>query len=99
MSTLEVLQSFPTQQNNLLPSLGDFDPENSTIITFNVENYKSRLSHQLTFQIATRVMGRNVHRTILGKGASAFVFSMSCWRDIGSPDLNKSPTTLKYFDG
>ena len=49
ISTLEVLQSCPTQHENFLSSLGDFDPDNSTMITFNVENYKSRLSHQLCF--------------------------------------------------
>ena len=24
---------------------------------------------------------------------------LSCWRDIGSPDINESLTTLKAFDG
>ena len=24
---------------------------------------------------------------------------MSCWRAIGSPEINRSPTTLKAFDG
>ena len=25
--------------------------------------------------------------------------SISCWRAIGSPEVRKSPTSLKYFDG
>ena len=77
----------------------DFDPDNSTMITFNVENYKLRLSDQLTFQISTRVVGRKVHRTILDEGDSTSVLSMCCWRSIGSPELSKYPTTLKDFYG
>ena len=68
------------------------------MITFNVDNYKSSLSHQLTFHIATRVVGRKIHQTVLDEGASTLVLSMSCWKSIGSLELNKSPTTLKYFN-
>ena len=78
MSTLEVLQSCPTQQKNLLIALGALDPNKTNLIHFNVENYKSRLSHQLAFQIMTKVVGRKVHRTVLDEGDSTSVFSMSC---------------------
>ena len=99
MSMLEVLQICPTQCKNLLSALGAFDPENSIMITFDTKNYKLRLYHiQPTFQIATRVMGRKVHHTILDDEDSTYDFSMSSWKSIGSPNLNKSPTTLKYFD-
>ena len=53
MSTLEVLQSCPTQHKNLLIALGALDPNNTNLIHFNVENYKSRLPHKLAFQIIT----------------------------------------------
>ena len=43
-------------------------------------------------------MCRKVHQTILDEGASTSVFSMSFWRAIGSPKLNKSQATLKAFD-
>ena len=56
MSTLEVLQSCPTQCKNLLTALGDLDPENTNLIHFNVEKYKSRLPHKLTFQIIMKVV-------------------------------------------
>ena len=49
MSTLEVLQIFPTQCKNLLTMLGALDPDNTNLIHFNVENYKSRLPHKLAF--------------------------------------------------
>ena len=72
MSTLEVLQSFPTQRKNLLSALGALYTKNSTLITFNMENYKPRLFHQLVFQIMTRVVGNKVHWTVLDEGVSGY---------------------------
>ena len=99
MSTLEVLQTYPNQWNNFLTTLGATDPENSNIITFKLDDFKMRLSHQLAFQIATNIAGKTISRTILDEGASTSVMSLSCWRAIGSPEINRSPTTLKAFDG
>ena len=78
MSTLEVLQSCPTQRKNLLNALGDLDPENTNLIHFNVENYKSRIPHKLVFQIITKVVGKKVFRIVLDEGASTSVLSLSC---------------------
>ena len=99
MSTLEVLQSCSTRHKKMLTALGVLDPYNTNLIHFNVENYKSILPHQLPFQIASRVVGRKVHQTVLDEGALNLVLSIACWRDISSPKLTKSPTTLKAFDG
>ena len=35
----------------------------------------------------------------MDEGASTSVMSLSCWRAIGSPEINRSPATLKDFDG
>ena len=78
MSTLEVLQSCPTQHKNLLTTLGDLDPDNTNLIHFNVENYKSRLLHKIAFQIITKVLKKNFFRTVLDEGASTSAFPMSC---------------------
>ena len=99
MSTLEVLQSYLTQHKSLQTALGALDPDNTNLIHFNVENYKSILPHQLAFQIASRVVGRKVHQIVLDEGASTLVLYISCWRAIGSPELTKSPMNLKAFDG
>ena len=99
MSTFEVLQSCPTQRKKLLTALGALDLENSNLIHFNVENYKSRLPHKLAFQIIMKVVEKKVFRTVLDEGASTLVLSLSCWKSIGSPELVTSPTTLKAFDG
>ena len=87
------------QRRNLLTMLGDLDLDNTNLIHFNVENYKSRLPHKLAFQIIMKVVGNKVFRTVLDEGASTLVLSLSCWKAIGSPELVTSPTTLKAFDG
>ena len=99
MSTLEVLQSCPTQRKNLLTVLGALDLDNTNLIHFNVKNYNSRLPHKLDFQIITNVVKNKVFRTILDEGASTSVLTLSCWKAIGSPELVTSPMTLKAFNG
>ena len=58
MSTLEVLQSCPTQRKKLLNTLGATDPSDMNLIHFNLENLKPRLYNQLDFQVITRVVGK-----------------------------------------
>jgi hypothetical protein len=99
MSVLEVLQHCPSQRRMLLDSIGVVDPESSNHIMFNLENYASRLSHQLVFQVDVVVHNQQIHRTILDEGASTCVMSLACWKGLKSPALNKSPTMLRTFDG
>ena len=99
MLTLEVLQHCPSQRKTLLSALGAVDPTNSNYIMFNLDYFKTRLSHILSFQIHTTVHGKIIHCTIIDDGASTCVMSLSCWKTIGSPDINQFPTTLKAFDG
>ena len=78
MSALEVLQTFPTQWKKLLTALGAMDPENSNINTFKLDDFKTRLSHQLYFQIASKISGKTIRRTILDEVASTSIMSISC---------------------
>jgi hypothetical protein len=61
MSVLEVLQHYPCQRRTLLSTIGDVDPESSNNIMFNLDNYTSRLSHQLYFQIDVVVHNQQIH--------------------------------------
>jgi hypothetical protein len=99
MSALEVLQHCPNQRRTLLAAIGAFDPESSNYIMFNLDDYRPRLSHQLAFQIDVVVHNQQIHRTILDEGASTCVMSLTCWKGLKSPALNKSPTMLRAFDG
>ena len=99
MSTLEVLKHYPSWNKTFLSALGAMDPKILNYIMFNLEYFKSRLSHHLSFQIHTNVRGKSIHHTMIDEGASTCVMALSCWRAIGFPDINQSPTTLKAFDG
>ena len=79
MSTLKVLQTCPTQRKNRLLVLGAMDPENSRDLPFKQEDFKSMLSHQLAFQIPTKVNAKKTHHTVLDEGASTSLMSLSCW--------------------
>jgi hypothetical protein len=99
MSMLEVLHHCPSQRRTLLATIGIFDLESSNHIMFNLDNYTSRLSHQPAFQVDVVVHNQQIHRTILDEGASTCVMSLSCWKGLKSPTLNKSPMMLHSFDG
>jgi hypothetical protein len=99
MSTLEVLQHCPSQHRMLLDFIETVDPKSSNHIMFNMDNYTSRISHQLDFQIDVVVHNQQIHRTILDEGAYTCVMSLACWKSLKSPTLNKSPIILRTFDG
>jgi hypothetical protein len=61
MSTLEVLQCCPSQRRTLLAIIGAVDLESSNHIMFNLDNYVSRLSHQLAFQVDVVVHNQQIH--------------------------------------
>jgi hypothetical protein len=61
MSMLEVLQHYPSQRRNLLAAIGAVDPKSSNHIMFNLENYASRLSHQISFQVDVVVHNQQIH--------------------------------------
>ena len=76
--TLKVLQMSLAQQRNLLSVLGAMAPKHNNIISFKLDDFKSRLSHQLDFQLSMKSIGKTIHRTILDEGSSTSVISLSC---------------------
>jgi hypothetical protein len=99
MSTLEVLQSCPTQRKALLKAIGGIDPTDTNLIIFDLEDHIPRLPPQLAFQIQVVVENKNICRTVIDEGASTCVMSVTCWKAIGSPALIESLNTLKAFNG
>jgi hypothetical protein len=98
MSTLEVLQSCPTQRKVLLKAIGGIDPTDMNLIIFYLEDHIPSLPPQLTFHIQVIVSDKNICRMVIDKGASTCVMSLTCWKYIGSPSLNESQNTLKSFN-
>jgi len=94
MSSLEVLQTFPTHRKSLLYAIGVIDHANLNLITFNLENHVPHLPHQIAFWIQVIIKGNMIHRTIIDEGSSTCIMYVSCWKTIGPPPLNYSPNTL-----
>jgi len=82
-----------------LSAIGVIDIQDSNLIIFDLENITPRLPHEMAFQIPTLVKNRPCFRTVIDEGASTCIMSIQCWRSLGSPTLNQSPTILKAFDG
>ena len=78
MSALEVLQSFPSQRKALLSAIGGIDPADSSLLTFDLENFTPRLPHQIALVIQVGINGLNVHRAVVDEGASTCVMSSAC---------------------
>ena len=49
--------------------------------------------------IQVGINGLNIHRAVVDEGASTYVMSSACWKDICSPALTSSPNSLEAFDG
>ena len=99
MSTLEVPQNYLSQEQALLSAIGEIDPMDSNLVAFDHKGYDPQLPAQLAFLIQVKALNKTVHRTIIDEGASTCIMSMSCWKNLGSPTLSRSSTTLKAFDG
>jgi hypothetical protein len=103
MSTLEVLQSFPTQRKALLTTLGSTETCNPGTIMLDTTDLKPRLRYHVAFQIVVahpmKTFTRNIFRTVVDEGASTCVMLLACWKSIGQPELSPSPTLLTAFNG
>ena len=85
MSTLEILQNFPSQKQALLSAIGEIDLVDSNLVAFNRKGYEPELPAHLTFLIQVKSLKKPIHRTIIDEGASTCIMSMSCWKTLGSP--------------
>jgi hypothetical protein len=103
MSSLEVLQSFPSQRKALLASLGSAETCNLGTIMLDTTNLKPRLPYHDVFQIVvaytTKYFTRIFFCTVVDEGTSTCVMSLACWKTIIQPIFSLSPTLLTAFDG
>ena len=99
MSTLEVLQSYPSQRKALLQAIGAVHYVDASLLSFDPENSELCLPHSITLQISVGCLGKQVHQTVLDEGVATCIMSFTCWQALGSPTLAASQTILKAFDG
>jgi hypothetical protein len=102
MSTLEVLQSFPSQRKALLAALGSVETCNLGTIMLDMTDLKPYLPYHVVFYIVVaytkKTFNQNIFCTVVDEGASTCVMSLVCWKAIGQPILSLSPTLLTAFD-
>jgi hypothetical protein len=102
MSSLEVLQIFPSQRKDLLTALGSTETCNPGTIMLDTTDLKPRFPYHVVFQIVvaqpTKNFTQNIFRAVVDEGASTCVMSLACWKAIGQPVLSPSPTLLTAFD-
>jgi hypothetical protein len=99
MSILEVLQTYPTQRKSLLSTLGSVDPDDTRLITFDLDSREPHLPTLVEFQIPIRIQNITVHRCIIDAGASTCIMSKNVWQKLGSPKIVPSAITLRAYDG
>ena len=75
MSTLEVLQSCPSQRKALLQAIGAIDSADASLLSFDPENSEPCLPHSITLQISMGCLGKQVHRTVFDEGAAICIMS------------------------
>jgi hypothetical protein len=102
MSSLEVLQSFPSQRKALLIVLGSTETCNSGTIMLDTTDLKPCLPYHIEFQIVvsypTKTFTQNIFHMVVDEGASTCIMSLTCWKVIGQSILSPSPTLFTTFD-
>ena len=83
----------------MLSSLGVNDDNSSSVIKFETVGLHPRLPYYVSLLIHVECLNKTVKRTVIDKGAAAFVMSLVCWKGLGSPELSKFATMLTTFDG
>jgi hypothetical protein len=99
MSTLEVLQTCPSQRNSLLSALGSLDTCGYKVIKFNVTCVKPLLPYHVAFQIHVSYSKYTIKHIVIYEGVAMCMMSPICWKVIGYPTLSQYSTMLTTFDG
>jgi hypothetical protein len=98
MSSLEVLQSFPSKYITLLSTIEVGDSSSQLTMNFDVTDVNPPLNHHVSFQIDIFYEKHVIRKIIVDEGDSMCVMYLSCWKSIGSLELTPSPTFLTTFD-
>jgi hypothetical protein len=103
MSTLEVLQSCPSQRKDLLGTLGSAETCDLGTIMLDTTDLKPCLPYHIAFHIVVdytmKTFTRNIFCMVVVEGASTCVMSLAFWKAIGQHVFSLSPTLLTAFDG
>jgi hypothetical protein len=79
--------------------LGEFNPVDSQLITFDIDSGEPHLPTLVAFQIPVKIQNFTVHHCIIDEGVSACIMSKAVWNKLVSPKLIPFTITLKPYDG
>ena len=71
----------------------------SVMAKFHLLDVKIHLPYHVFLSIDVIHGGKTIGRVVVDEGASTCVMSLSCWKDLRSPELVPSNTLLTTFDG
>ena len=97
MSALEVLQICHSQWDALLEALGSMESA-SLMSEFNLSDVKPCLPYHVSFSIDVFHGEKTIEWIVKDEGVSTCVMYISCWKDLGSPELISSNYLLTSFD-
>ena len=95
---MEVLQTWPSQQKELLSQLGAVDPVKTRLITFDLERKNPWLPSLVVLQIPVKIWNITIHHYIINEGASTCIMSKIVRQQLMSPKLIPSSITLQAYD-
>ena len=78
MSTLEVLQSCPSQRKVFLSALGVNDDNSSSVIKFETVGLQPRLPYYVSLLIHVECLNMTIKLTVIDEGVFASVMYLSC---------------------
>ena len=79
--------------------IGIVNFNDTSLMTFDLEQLTSRLPSHVDFEIKVLSHGMNIFQNFIEEGSSTCVMSLGFWKALGSPTLKPSHTILKAFDG
>jgi hypothetical protein len=79
--------------------LGEVNPVDTRLITFDLDGGEPHLPALVTFQISVKIWNITVHRCIIDEGASTCIMSKVVWQKLDSPELVPFSITLRAYDG
>ena len=99
MSTLEVLQTCPSQRKALLYALGVGDDSSPSMIKFETHGIHPHFPYYVSLLIHTECLNNTIMHTMIDGSVVGSRMSLACWKGLGSPMLSKSTNILTDFDG
>jgi hypothetical protein len=98
MSIFELLQTCPNQWKSLISTLGEVEPANTRLITFDLDSEEPHLPTLVAFHIPFKIQNITVHQCIIDEGASTCIMSKIVWKKRVSLDLVPYSITLRAYD-